>query len=157
MKMKKRTACALSMVAAAGMMLGSTAMASDITGHWAEANLQTFIDEGYLSGYGNDVYKPDSSITRAEMATIVDKMKCCKSKGRYQAVNLENANTIEFRIFKGTLNINTFLAAIQFVVTISSFAKQIKLSDIPFTSWRDIFMHSDFPELNNYLKIRELI
>ena len=38
-------------------------------------------------------------------ATIVDKMKCCKSKGRYQAVNLENTNTIEFRIFKGTLNI----------------------------------------------------
>lgn len=90
-------------------------------------------------------------------ATIVDKMKCCKSKGRYQAVNLENTNTIEFRIFKGTLNINTFLAAIQFVVTISSFAKQIKLSDIPFTSWRDIFMHSDFPELNNYLKNKELI
>lgn len=80
MKMKKRTACALSMVAAAGMMLGSTAIASDITGHWAEANLQTFIDEGYLSGYGNDVYKPDSSITRAEMATLVDKMEGYQDK-----------------------------------------------------------------------------
>ncbi|HCB96026.1 MAG TPA: zinc-binding protein, partial [Ruminococcus sp.] len=72
-------------------------------------------------------------------------------------VNLENTNTIEFRIFKGTLNINTFLAAIQFVVTISSFAKKIKLADIPFTSWRDIFMPSTYPELNNYLKIKELI
>ena len=80
MKSKKRTACALSMVAATGMMLGSTAMASDITGHWAEANLQKFIDEGYLSGYGNDVYKPNSSITRAEMATIVDKMEGYQDK-----------------------------------------------------------------------------
>ena len=89
--------------------------------------------------------------------TIVDKMKCCKSNGRYQAVNLENTNTIEFRIFKGTLNINTFMAAIQFVITISDFAKQIKLADIPSTSWRDIFMFSNFSQLNDYLKKKELV
>ena len=35
--------------------------------------------------------------------TIVDKMKQCKSKGRYLAVNLQNQNTVEFRLFKGTL------------------------------------------------------
>ena len=33
--------------------------------------------------------------------------------GRYHAINLTNSNTIEFRLFKGTLNINTFLATIE--------------------------------------------
>ena len=89
--------------------------------------------------------------------TIIDKMKCCKSNGRYQAINLENASTVEFRIFKGTLNLNTFLAAIQFVIVISDYAKRTKLSDIPCTSWKDIFMSSNYKELNEYLKRMELI
>lgn len=33
----------------------------------------------------------------------------------YYAINLINNNTIEFRMFRGTLNINTFLATLQFV------------------------------------------
>ena len=84
-------------------------------------------------------------------------MKCCKSNGRYQAINLENTSTVEFRIFKGTLNLNTFLSAIQFVIVISDYAKRTKLSDIPFTSWKDIFMSSNYKELNEYLKRMELI
>ncbi len=84
-------------------------------------------------------------------------MKCCKSNGRYQAINLENTSTIEFRIFKGTLNLNTFLAVIPFVIVISDCAKKSKLSDIPCTSWKDIFMSSNYKELNEYLKRMELI
>ena len=33
----------------------------------------------------------------------------------YYAVNISNQNTIEFRMFKGSLNINTFIATLQFV------------------------------------------
>lgn len=33
----------------------------------------------------------------------------------YYAINLSNSNTIEFRMFKGTLNIDTFMATLQFV------------------------------------------
>ena len=89
--------------------------------------------------------------------TIVDKMKQLKSKGRYVAVNLENQYTIEFRLFKGTLNINTFIASLQFVVEISRYAKNTDLKDIPTTSWRDIFVSTEFEELKNYLKEKELI
>lgn len=35
--------------------------------------------------------------------------------GHYYAVNITNDNTIEIRIFRGTLNINTFIATLQFV------------------------------------------
>lgn len=89
--------------------------------------------------------------------TIIDKLKVCKSKGRYQAINLENENTVEFRIFKGTLNYNTFLASLQFVVEISKYAKQTELLDIPTTNWRDIFMLTNYAELKNYLNERGLM
>ena len=38
-----------------------------------------------------------------------------KHLGRYVAVNLENYNTIEFRIFRGTLNYKTFIATLQLI------------------------------------------
>ena len=59
---------ACSIVTAGGMLLGSGAALaanSDITGHWAEATLQAFINKGYLAGYGDGIYKPDNTITRA--------------------------------------------------------------------------------------------
>lgn len=89
--------------------------------------------------------------------TIVDKMKQSKSKGRYTAVNILNSNTIEFRLFKGTLNFNTFIASLQFVMEISKYAKNTVLKSIPTTKWRDIFLSTEFKELKNYLKEKELI
>jgi hypothetical protein len=91
------------------------------------------------------------------MHTIIDKIKQFKSRGRYMAVNLENQNTIEFRLFKGTLNFNTFIASLQLVVEISRYAKRTDLKNIPTTKFRDIFISSEFEELKNYLKERELI
>lgn len=89
--------------------------------------------------------------------TIVDKMKQSKSKGRYTAVNLLNSNTIEFRLFKGTLNYSTFISSLQFVMEISKYAKNTELKSIPTTNWSDIFLFTEFKELKNYLIERELI
>lgn len=51
--------------------------------------------------------------------------------GHHVAVNTENSsrdkNTIEFRIFRGTLNINTYLAAIQFVGNIVKMANSDRI------------------------------
>jgi len=89
--------------------------------------------------------------------TIVDKMKQFKSRGRYMAVNLENQNTIEFRLFKGTLNFTTFMASLQLVVELSRYAMRTELKNIPYTRWRDIFISTEFKELKNYLKEKGLI
>lgn len=45
---------------------------------------------------------------------VVDNFKggCCHSD-RYHAINLTNANTIEFRIYKGTLDVDKFLATME--------------------------------------------
>ena len=43
---------------------------------------------------------------------IVDKVKSYKAAGRYKAINLMNQETIEFRLFRGTLNLNTFISVL---------------------------------------------
>jgi hypothetical protein len=88
--------------------------------------------------------------------TMCDKVKYCKGN-RYQAINLENRNTIEFRIFKGTLNISTLKATLQFVDTICRYAKKINLKMISSTKWEDIFEDTSYEELNNYMENMKLI
>lgn len=69
-------------------------------------------------------------------------------KNRYHAVNLTNTNTIEFRIFKGTLNPETFLATLQLcqkLVCVSKYAQSVEeLQNLKFEDllWTD--------ELKNY-------
>lgn len=88
-----------------------------------------------------------------------DVVKNAKSKaidnGRYQAVNLQNAYTVELRMFRGTLNVNTIRATLQFVQTAIEFVKRTPLKDCVKADWMD-FVHSDYEELNDYLKVRGL-
>lgn len=42
---------------------------------------------------------------------------------KYEAVNLEHSNTLEFRIFKGTLMPRSFFKALEFVVALSEFCR----------------------------------
>lgn len=54
-----------------------------------------------------------------------------KSNGtRYQAVNFENRNTVEFRLFRGTLKYTTFMATLEIVDALVRWAKQLSISDI---------------------------
>ncbi|MDP5275153.1 carbohydrate binding domain-containing protein [Chengkuizengella axinellae] len=46
---------------------------SDIDGHWAEKQLKQWIENGLLNGYGEGVYKPNQTITRAEAAALVNR------------------------------------------------------------------------------------
>jgi hypothetical protein len=47
---------------------------SDITGHWAQEVLSTWIDLGYLKGDGSGRYYPDQDITRAEFFSFVNRI-----------------------------------------------------------------------------------
>ena len=47
---------------------------NDIQGHWAEASIQAFVDKGYINGYEDSSFKPESSITRAEFVKVVNKI-----------------------------------------------------------------------------------
>lgn len=93
-------------------------------------------------------------------ATAKDTYKNAKNKhmGRYVAVNLENYDTIEFRIFRGTLRYKTFIAVLQLVYEICRFAIQLDDKGMEGLSWSEFvsLISDDKPELIEYLKSKRL-
>lgn len=48
-------------------------VSNDYTGHWAEKQINSFIEKGIASPYKDGTFKPDKAITRAEIAAMVNK------------------------------------------------------------------------------------
>ena len=93
--------------------------------------------------------------------TAKDTYKNAKDKyaGRYVAVNLENYNTIEIRIFRGTLNFNTFIATLQLIEEICNHAVYFDDKHFEKMSWSEFVKGIDKekkPELIEYLKMKQL-
>ena len=76
--------------------------------------------------------------------------------GRYAAVNLCNYHTIEFRLFRGTLKLNTLIATLQLVNKICDVALFMSEDEIAQQSWRDFVLTITEPELIQYLRERRL-
>ncbi|MGI5873610.1 MAG: Spy0128 family protein [Bacillota bacterium] len=54
---------------------------SDVSGHWAERNVQRASAQGLINGYPDGTFKPDQRITRAEAMTIVNRvLRRCPDK-----------------------------------------------------------------------------
>jgi len=92
--------------------------------------------------------------------TTAETYKKAKDKrlGRYVAVNLENYNTIEFRLFRGTLRYKTFIATLQLVDEICYSAINLSDKEMEELSWSD-FVSRILPkkyELIEYLKSKRL-
>ena len=81
-----------------------------------------------------------------------------KHMGRYVAVNLENCNTIEFRLFRGTLLYSTFAATLQLVDEICQMAISLSDKEVESMSWSDFVLRipEEKAELIAYLKIKRL-
>ena len=77
-------------------------------------------------------------------------------RGRYQAVNLKNEYTVEFRLFKGTLKRDTIIATLQLVNNIVNYAKNHQVDDVMKSQWEDVARYEQFKELDAYLEERDL-
>ena len=86
---------------------------------------------------------------------ILDKAKK-GNNGRYAAVNLCPYMTIEFRLFRGTLKLNTLYATLQFVNHIIDIAMGMSEDEIAERSWSDFAASITEPELIQYLKERRI-
>ena len=86
---------------------------------------------------------------------ILDKAKK-GNNGRYAAVNLMNYSTIEFRMFRGTLKLNTLLATLELVNAIIEIALNYAEDELHEMSWSDFVQTITEPELIQYLKERRL-
>lgn len=70
--------------------------------------------------------------------------------GHYYSVNITNSNTIELRMFRGTLNINTFFATLSFVDSLVTAAKENDISTLQSIEFEDILS----PEAKEYYESR---
>ena len=79
--------------------------------------------------------------------------------GRYTCVNLTNYDTIEFRMFRGTLKYNTLIATLQMVdhiCDVALFLSDEELRELSWTSFVGGLDIDKYPELITYLKERRL-
>lgn len=77
---------------------------------------------------------------------------------RYVAVNLLNHNTVEIRLFRGTLNHNRFRANLQFIDAICHFIKEFSIMAM---TWNNFLMYlrltNRYNHLEQFLKKNKLV
>lgn len=72
--MKKVTATLLTFtMLLPGAAFADSSQKEDVSGHWAKEQLSTWIDSGLMQGYPDGSYKPNQPITRAELATLINR------------------------------------------------------------------------------------
>ena len=79
--------------------------------------------------------------------------------GRYTCINLNNEDTVEFRIFRGTLKYNTLIATLQMVnriCDVALFCSDEELKELSWTSFVSQLSKEDYPQLIAYLKERRI-
>ena len=90
---------------------------------------------------------------------ILDYAKKGYHGGRYTCVNLQNADTVEFRMFRGTLKANTIFATLEMLNCICDaaiFLSDDELKSLAWTTFVSGIQTEQYPELVQYLKERRL-
>jgi len=100
--------------------------------------------------------KPDADIQPEDNDNEAINKSKKTANHRYKAINLCNAHTIEFRIFKGTLKRDTIIASIQWIDVLIKYCRNVALKDLFSVTWEEIFCDTGHIELTEYLKQRGL-
>lgn len=77
---------------------------------------------------------------------------------RYTAINLQNSNTIEFRIFRGTLHFESFMKNLEFVFSFADYIRQCSIGDVNLKSYlKYVASHKKtYKNLFNYLEAKNV-
>ncbi len=87
---------------------------------------------------------------------ILESIKKGNGNGRYTCINLENDSTVEFRMFRGTLNYNSLIATLQLVDRVCDVALYYTDEELKHISWTSFVSGCTEPELIRYLKERRI-
>ena len=74
--------------------------------------------------------------------------------GKYSFVNVQHSDTVELRIFKGTLNYDTFINTLEFVSILAHIVKDTDIYDFDLITWEQIYEKFS-PELKDYYNERK--
>lgn len=95
-------------------------------------------------------------------AEVEETVKNIKNKSwynfdRYKAINLTNLDTIEFRLFRGTLKLNTFIASLQLVRNMCVMAKEMSSpDDVENLEWKDFLVQDEIKTYWEEVKDRRI-
>lgn len=80
------------------------------------------------------------------------------TRDRYRCVNLQNEHTIELRVFRGTLKLNTLLATLQFCEHLAGVAVYASVQECQEMTWEKFIgrIPEEYSELEVYLEERNL-
>ena len=113
--------------------------------------------EDQISHWANKPYLPElegnALLTERELTEMALRTR---NGGRYQAVNLCNGSTVEFRIFRGTLKRDTLIASIELVCNMTKYAMEHTPSECLTATWQDVVGVEEFKELKAYCEARGL-
>ena len=98
-------------------------------------------------------YYSDFPGDKENVETLFSNFDKYLDKGKNAALNLQHPNTIEFRMFKSTLNYDSFINVLDFVVCLVDYARVTSIEDIEFTKWED-FMNVFPNNLKKYYTYR---
>lgn len=84
-------------------------------------------------------------------------VKDMENLDRYRAINLTNKNTIEFRLFKGTLKIDTFMATLEMCNNLVKISKNTdNIKDLQAIKWEDLLISENLKNYWETVKYREV-
>lgn len=94
--------------------------------------------------------------SNTRIAALKKSKDSAKNNGRYQCINLQNRHTVEFRLMRGTLNVDTFMATLQLISNLCELVMAKTMDEICALTWEDIISYHDYTELKGYWESRSL-
>ena len=120
--------------------------------------LTKFARRDWVNGRWAPKYRNFNADGEQSTKKLLEKYKPCKDSGdRYKALKLTNEATIEFRIFRGTLNPMALKATVLLCATMVEFCKTHTTPQVQACTWGDLLGSCSRPELNEYVTKRGII
>jgi hypothetical protein len=95
---------------------------------------------------------------KKDKKAIYDQSKKKGGSERYTAINLQNHNTIEFRIFRGTLNENSYHKNIEFVIAICNFVKVTSLQQLTTDQFYNyVRIDKNYKNLTKFMEAKQCV
>lgn len=117
--------------------------------HWENLVKFSRRTPGALAQWANLNYEEKhGSVEEAVLGPHAD----AKNRGKYAAINTEHRNTLEIRIFRGTLRVETILACIELVDLLCTLAQEWSIGECVKSTWEEVIARvGDRVNLQDYL------
>lgn len=101
--------------------------------------------------------RPELDLDEPDLDELETAALDTERQGRYQAVNLTNDSTIEFRLFRGTLRVETMFASLELVSNLCRYAMTHDTEQCRAATFREIVYQDPRPELVDYCRSLDLL